>query len=532
MSLPILTTPEGKPAGDSVLLAVYAPFGLDETLSRFPDETTETVGAHPLLTALRQVALAGTHVVALVDRVDDDTWLVEIEAGSSVVTTTSRWKQDMSSPRNLAGFLTYAHQRHPRATLVLALEGHGAGYLPEIDRRQLTPRRVTDGGKFEWHFSDSDAAPVLPGGFPILPGGFPILPGGFPILPTNFMPMSTWGIGRALAQAREQGVPRPAVIHFNNCFNMSVEVLHTVAPHADYATGYCNYNFFTSGAAYPAVFEKLKAQGHATGGELAAWFAEQNHAQLLLKKRHPTVAGMVDLGRMEGIAAGVDKLSDAMLSALQTALPADRPKVVEMIRGAIEKAQQYDSEPGWELETPDQLTDLYSLAAALSEAAQAFPSISQAALELGKSLSGIKQYGDNDVPWLDDTDSIRWDFSAPTLAMNIFLPDPLRTGQWDWRSPYYVEVNPEKSLPPIQPGVIDFVKETNWVDFLIEYHREVPFRSLHTGLIPRLPVFNIRSEDRPRGGGDGNTCGTPRKPWPLGPIARLLALIARHGDRT
>jgi hypothetical protein len=529
MSLPTLTTPDGRPTGDSVLLAVYAPFGLDETLSSFPDEQTQSVAAHPLLTALKQVALAGTHVVALVDRVDDYTWLVEIEAGSSVVTATSRWKQDMSSPRNLAGFLTYAHQRHPKATLVLALEGHGAGYLPEIDRRQQTPSRVTDSGKFEWHFSDTDAAPVLPGGFPVLPGGFPVLPGGFPVLPTNYMPMSTWGIGRALTLAREQGVPRPAVIHFNNCFNMSVEVLHTVAPHADYATGYCNYNFFTSGAAYPAVFQQLKDRGHATARELAAWFAEQNHAQLLLKKHHPTVAGMVELARMEGIAAGVDRLSDAMLSALQTALPVDRPKVIDTIRNAIQKAQQYDSEPGWELETPDQLTDLYSLAAALSDGAQDYPAIQQASLELGKLLSGIKQYGDNDTPWLDQTDTIRWDFSAPTLAMNIFLPDPLRTGQWDWRSPYYVEVNPEKSPPPIQPGVIDFVKETNWVDFLIEYHKDVPFLSLHVGLIPRLPIFNIRAEDQ---GGDGG-CGTPRKPWPFGPIARrLLTLIARHGDRT
>lgn len=530
MSLPTLTTPDGKPLGDSVLLAVYAPFGTDETLSTFPDNKTLTVETHPLLSALKQVASSGVNVVAMVDRVDDFTWLVEIPAGTSEVKVISRWKQDMSSAHNLAGFLTHAQQLYPRATLVLAVEGHGAGYLPEIDRRQLTSVRVTDGGKFEWHFSNTDSAPVLPGGYPVLPGGYPVLPGGYPVLPVNHMPMSTWGIGKALALAAREMRARPAVIHFNNCFNMSVELLHTVAPYADYATGYANYNFFTSGAAYPAVFKRLQAQGKATAKELATWFAEENHAQLLLKKNHPTVAGVVDLSRMEGIAAGVDKLSDALLTSLQTATAAQRPAVINMIQASIEKAQQYDSEPGWELETPDQLTDLYSLAAMLASGAAGYPAIQTAAHELGKLLAGIKQYGDNDVPWLDDTGKIRWDFSAETLAMNIFLPDPLRTGQWDWRSPYYVEVNPEKSPPPIQPGVIDFVKETNWVDFLIEYHKDVPFRSLHVGAIPRLPVFN--ADYKPPRGDDGDTCGTPRKPWPLGMIARrLLEWVSRHGDR-
>ena len=85
MSLPILTTPEGKPLGDSVLLAVYAPFGSDDTLSQFPDNQTLTAATHPLVTALKQVALAGTHVVALVDRVDDFTWLVEIELDDRLV---------------------------------------------------------------------------------------------------------------------------------------------------------------------------------------------------------------------------------------------------------------------------------------------------------------------------------------------------------------------------------------------------------------------------------------------------------------
>ncbi len=523
---------------DGVVLAVFAPFGGDEVLSGYPDGQTTTVQQHPLVGALQGVAATGVHVVALIDRLEDKTWLVEIPAGApEAMSVASRWKHDMTSEHTLAGLLLQAHERCPRAALVLSIEGHGAGYLPDVDRRQLSWNRVTEGGRFEWHFSNKDCAPVDPDGSPILPGGYPGLPGGYPGLPVNRGYLSTYRLGQALEMARRAGAPRPAVIHFNNCFNMSIEVLDTVAPHADWATGYCNYNFFTSGASYPRVFQRLRDAGGATAGELAAWFAEENHAALLAKPRHPTVAGVVALSRMEGIREGVDRLSEAMRKALEGATPADRPQVVAMIQQAIFDAQQYDSEPGWDLEAPDQLTDLCSLATMLAQQATAYPAIRQAAAELAKLLAGIKAYGDNDVPWLDDTGRIRWDFRAESLAMNIFLPDPLRQGLWDWRSTYYVDVNPDSG---IQRGVIDFLTNTTWVDFLVEYHKDVPFKAFHLGAIPRLPGFNPQArpveppaDEGDRGGDGGRTCGTPRKPWPLGAIAlRLLDWIGRHGDRT
>jgi hypothetical protein len=534
MNFPQLIDSRVKTEG--VVLAVFAPFGGDEVLSSFPDGLTTSVQTHPLVDALKSVAAAGIHVVALLDRVEDNSWLIEIPAGQpAAMQLSSRWKHDMTSERTLAGLLAQAHERCPRAAVVLSIEGHGAGYLPDVNRSQLTWKKVTDGGKFEWHFGDRDCAPVHSDGSPVLPMGFPGLPMGFPGLPVNRAYMSTHQLGQALELAQKLGAPRPAVIHFNNCFNMSVEVLDTVAPYADYATGYCNYNFFTSGASYPKVFGRLRDAGGATAQQLATWFAEENHNALLSKPRHPTVAGVIALSRMEGIREGVDRLSDALLQALQGASLADRPAVVAMIRQAIFDAQQYDSEPGWDLETPDQLTDLCSLAATLSTHAVGYPPIQQAAAELAKLLSGIKAYGDNDVPWLDDTDKIRWDFRTEALAMNIFLPDPLLDGVWDWRSTYYVDVNPDTD---VQRGVIEFLTNTTWVDFLVEYHKDVPFKAFHVGSIPQLPAFNRESRpvEPPKddGGPDSNGghCGTPRKPWPLGAIGlRLLAWLGRHGDR-
>jgi hypothetical protein len=520
---------------DGVVLAVYAPFGADEVLSSFPDGQTTSVQTHPLLTALKAVAKAGTHVVALIDRVEDNSWLVDIPAlQPDAMHLVSRWKHDFSSERTLAGLVAFAHERFPAAAVVLAIEGHGAGYLPDVNRRLQTWSKVTEGGKFEWHFSDKDCAPVNGDGSPVLPGGFPGLPGGFPGLPANATYLSTWQLGQALKMARDLKAPKAAVIHFNNCFNMSVEVLHTVAPYANFATGYCNYNFFTSGASYPAVFQRLQQAGSATCQQVATWFAEENHKSLTARPRHPTVAGVVALSRMTGIADGVDRLSDALRDALQTS--PDRPKVVAMIRQAIRDAQQYDSETGWELETPDQLTDLCSLAVMLQKQAVGYPTIQSSAAALVKLLTGIKAYGDNDIPWLDETNKIRWDFRSTSLAMNIFLPDPLNDGVWDWRSTYYVDVNPDGN-PPLQRGVIDFLKDTTWVDFLVEYHKGVPFKSFHVGTIPRLPGFNPRAEAPPvpgkPPGSDDDYCGTPRRPWPLGAIARrLVEWLARHGDKT
>ncbi len=100
-------------------------------------------------------------------------------------------------------------------------------------------------------------------------------------------------------------MPRLAAIHFDNCFNMSVEVLHTVAPHADYATGYMNYNFFTAGAAYPKVFERLRAGRHR----------QRRAARPLVRRREPRRArgqGQPPHGRRRGaaVAHAADRRAD------------------------------------------------------------------------------------------------------------------------------------------------------------------------------------------------------------------------------
>jgi hypothetical protein len=498
---PILTTDDGRQT-TSVTLAVFAPFGTDETLSNFPNGASQDLAQHPLFENLLKVAEQDVHVLALIDRAGDDTLLVRIPAGQpDAVRVESRWKQDMSSPNTLAGLLHEAWLWQPDAAIVLAMEGHGAGYLPEIDRRKLSMLNITDNGKVVWRIGVTDespalpiGAPILPIGAPILPIGAPILPIGAPILPMNHMPISTYGLGKALRDAQAAGVPKLAAIHFNNCFNMSAELLHTIAPYADYAVGYPNYNFFTAGAAYPQVFAKLQSAGSAASQQLALWFAESNHAVLAAKGNHPTAGCAMHLAAMHDVTEKLDDLADALLSALRTAPNAGN--VRNEIKQAIIRAQQYDTEAGFALETPDELTDLCSFAHALIAAnVPANYNISVLAQALVDALLNVKVYGDDDRPWIDP--SVRWNFSAPALAMNIFLPDPLLRGLWDWRSPYYLDVNPDPAKPAVQPGIIDFLQVTDWVDFLIEYHKDTPFFGLLPAAIPAFPAFNAGFEPPP-----------------------------------
>jgi hypothetical protein len=491
MTLPRLQTDESctDPLRDSVLFAVYAPFGTDRLLSEFPGESHDVL-SHPLLKNLLKVAASGVHVMALVDRYQDDTFLVHIPAGRPLdLHVTSRWKQDMASPNNLSGFLAHAARLHPRSDVVLALEGHGAGFFPDLDRSQMTQRNLTDNGAFEWRLEADRTNPVKGDGSPVLPGGFPGLPGGFPGLPVDHMPMSTYGLGAALRNAVGGGAPKLAVIHFNNCFNMSLEVLHTVKPYAEWATGYINYNFFTAGAAYPPVFDRLKNQGSATAEELSVWFALANRDFLEAQKHHPTVGCAVELARMGDIAERLDELSGVLVTALQTATGSQRADVIDAIRSAIIRGQQLDISGDMQLETPDEMTDLHSLAHELQHDDFRASPIAAEAAKLENTLRGIKQYGSADQPWT--APSGFWDFSSDKLAMNILLPDPLRLGLWDWRAPYYMSLNPT----PVQPNIIDFLQATKrWVEFLIEYHKDVPFNGVLPAAVPQLPLFNRDSE--------------------------------------
>jgi hypothetical protein len=505
--------PRPRADGGGVLFAVYAPFGDDAVLSHYPGSTPRPVQDHPLVKNLLKVAAEGANVSALVDLVDDCTYLVEIPAlQPKRMVITSAWKQDMGAPCTLAGFLERAHGRFPCSTLLLALEGHGAGYLPSIDGAAITPASTNGGDGKQW-IVDAGGTRLREddGGIPVLPVGSPVPPLDSPELVPVRLPLSTWGLGEALRRARAAGVPAPRVIHFNNCFNLSLELMHTVAPHAGYATAYGNYNFFTAGQTYPAVFQALRDSGGMTVEALAKTFGHQNHAFLEAKKNHPTLGGCVRLSRLKSIATLVDGLAMELVKALNPADPAWTGRRSRM-RAAIGRAQQLDADGDYGLEVPDAMTDLGSLALALQDEF-AGSAIATAAGNLLLGLDGIWLYGDYERPWLDETKI--WDFRARCLGLNVFLPDPDLKGLWDWRSPYYLAGAVGTGKPPAIKRQIDFLLEragrrAPWVQFIVDYHRDIPFDGYRRAVRPQFPVFN--AEFKPKYPPPGRDAPEPKDP--------------------
>jgi hypothetical protein len=520
-SLPRLhpLSPKQADGTDSVVLAVYAPFGTDAVLSRYPNSQVGIpIQQQVLVKALQRVAREGVHVSALIDLLDDDSYLVEIPAlQPKAMRITSVWKQAMASPRALAGFLRRTHAVNPCSAIVLALEGHGAGYLPEIDAANLTPEKTTSNGDYEWTFS-KDAVQLNPApGSPALPVFSSVLPVFSSVLPAVDLPLSTSGLAAGLRLSQRQGVPKPAVIHFNNCFNMSAEHLHTVAPFADYATGYCNYNFFSSGTTYPDVFRRLRRAGIATREALAQWFADENARPLQAKGNHPTIGGVVRLGRMREIAQCIDALAGALVSALQPANPGDRPAALAKIQSAVVNAQKYDTVPGYALGLPDQVSDVGSLASELLKHDFGAVPVHAPATALNNALNGVKRYGDVGNPWMDIAQS--WNFSDASLAINIFLPDPDRKGIWDWRSPFYMAAKQPAGAPNREANPIDFLTSTRWIDFIDEYHRNATAFALLPALAPQFPIFNQRFDPK-KPGGAGQPGGPYNPDRPTGSTGR------------
>ncbi len=462
-------------------LVIYASFGSDDLLSQYPNGQTQNVSEHPMVESCREVATLGVNVCLLIDRKDDDTHLVTIAAHGDVV-VTPQLKCEMSSPRCLRGLLDVADRKFPNSTFVLTMEGHGAGYFPEIDRSKLTVASLTNlsGTAIEWRISPELIEPLRASdGQPALPMGEPMLPMGEPMLPASHAPISTWGVGaalRAYVAGRTSKRSNIAVIHFNNCFNMSTELLHTVASCAQYAASYPSYNFFTAGLSYAATIKRFLSSTTKDSATLARAFALENQKTLAAQPLpHPTVGCVVDLSRMPAIASALDALSGALIDAL--------PNARAGILAAIKAAQQYDTSGDFRLDVPDALSDLGSLAERLRTAALS-PQITLAATDLASVLKGVFVYGERAKPWV--ATQIEWPLDDPRLAMNIFLPDPTLEGLWDWRSPFYFATTPSQCIA--QPQVIELLQQNRWVAFLRKLHAQTPFRGLKAPRVLDLPV--------------------------------------------
>lgn len=471
-------------AHHAITLAVYAP--LDKEMSHYPTQRDQLpdINASNVVLGLFEVSKKNVHVTALIDRTENCSWEIDIPPGGPVQVKRLNKIDDMSNPKHLSNLVHRAMTVNASAQVVLCLEGHGAGYVPDVDADRLTEQAMaalSPDSVVRWQLPDE---PLTPDGRPILPMTHPVSDV-TPAKAADLGVLSTWGIGQALGSARalpDVEKRKIAVIHFNNCFNMAVEVLHTVEPHAHYAVGYMNYNFFSACESYPGVFEALRAMSNPRISDLAKLFAEHNRQVLAPSSagennENPTTGAVIALRRMPGIAAAIDAFAHELIAAL-------RGNIL-LIKGAIKDSQQYDTGGDgsdsagskWILEVPDQLTDIRHFAKLMSERAKSIPNLAAAAHTLYEALDGIKQYGEEGKPWVGG--GAHWSFKDAPLAMSIFCPDPSLTGLWDWRAPYYL-LGDEPTLQNVIPFFASNASNA-WVQFIIEYHRNVP-------LVKYLPI--------------------------------------------
>lgn len=481
-------------------LVVFAPFGTDPKLARYSGTDRPATGleSHALFRALTLVARNGVNVCAYIDLEPGDgrTWHVWAPAFSRTLNVRMAAKIVMESPYALSHLLDLARESYPGTRLVLALEGHGTGFMPHLNRDALTTDIATDGGKagrLRWRITGQTARLVREDSSssspPLLGMGCPVLPFGSPFAPRNHFPLSTAGLQLALNDNLRLSNQKLAAVHLNNCFNMSIEVLDSIQPYAEFATGYPNYNFFTGGLAYPAVFGRTGAT--PTSGEIARRFAERNGAAL--PAGHPTAGCTIDLARMPDVTRQFEGLARSLTAALRSSRP-DAPArkvTAEKIRRALAEVtvRHYDSVGDFRLDAQDELVDVRSFARACIRA-EVDGAVKTAAGKLDAALGTLQVYGESGRPTV--ASDATWNFEGKELTMNVLCPDPQLLGLWDWRSAFYLHDPSDSRQRKVQPQQIQFMKKTGWRDFIIAYHEHLAFErrdlTIRAPFIPDYPV--------------------------------------------
>ena len=105
--------------------------------------------------------------------------------------------------------------------------------------------------------------------------------------------------------------------------------------------------------------------------------------------------------------------------------------------------------PAIRLEAPDQLTDLASFAdALLAHDFRAHPGVLRSAKALKDALVGIKVYGSpEEQPWVGGGHEHHLGLQRRRAGDEHLPARPLLRGLWDWRSPYYLDINPDPNKP-------------------------------------------------------------------------------------
>lgn len=432
-------------ADEDMLLLVYGAF--DNDLSEY---------APDILNRLRLGTLINPNVraVALMDRLGEDNSAVFVVANGQIQRTNAvpdRWgvgEVDTADPDVLAWFLTYARATYPATRTFVSIIGHGVGPAPEIAPSAETTPTL--------------GAAALGSKVPPLPQGQDYTPGDV----TSLNYMSTAELGRALAQATNNGADPFDLIFFDQCFQGNLDVLYEIRNAADVFVASPNYAWLS--APYTRYVFQM-APAHTTQAIADSFLSIYENS---LDNTHPNAIFWISRQKIEALAAALDALALALNQATQNG---DAPRVLSAAQDSRHADTTQCGEQRYTLAPPDELIGFGRFAINLRAS---FPAgdpagVRAAAQDVIDILATVQRQSQIGNPYIAPDEF--WDYDD---ALTILAP--LRrdaASRLAWRASIYTQTAPITAVWAIDPSqvltiptALALAQDTHWDDFLAGWY--------------------------------------------------------------
>ncbi|MBC8076194.1 MAG: fibronectin type III domain-containing protein, partial [Chloroflexales bacterium] len=395
-------------------------------------------------------------VVMLSDRNGaDDTEVVTIAGGQVTPTEAvfARWgtrELDTADVDVLAWFLRYARESFPAEREIVSIIGHGIALVPEVAWAEIEVRRADVAA-----LASKQTIPPLPKGVEDTPGD--VTDRGF---------LSTVGLGRALAQATDNGAKPFDLLFLDQCFQGNLDTLYELRGAADNFIASPNYAWLA--APYDQYLPLLApaASAEQIGINIITRY-ERN-----LNDHHPNAIFGVRRADLDSIATATSNLGSALHQAVRGGDHAP-------IANAVVAAQYVDTtqcgRQNLTLGPPDELIGLGSLATNLR---REFPAgdrygVRVAAQNVLDALNSVYKRSRTGVPYIAPGEFWNYDDSITVLAP---LPRNSPRGV-AWRTSIYTETvplaatwTPSPTLAISVTASFAYVRDGSWDEFLAEWH--------------------------------------------------------------
>jgi hypothetical protein len=424
-------------ADETILLIVYAAF--DNDLSEYGIDIVDRLRTG---TAVNP----NVRAVVLVDRRGEENSDIVIVENGQVQRTSAvedRWgvaEVDTADPDVLAWFLTYARSTYPATRTFVSIIGHGVGPAPEIEIEQPSTRAK---------------APPLPQGQEYTPGDV-----------TSLTYMSTVELGRALAQATDNGANPFDLIFFDQCFQGNLDTLYEIRQAAQIFIASPNYAWLS--APY-ARYVSMMAPAASTESIASAML---NIYQISLDNTHPNAIFWVSRSLIEDLASALDDLALALGKALNGGRSGQ-------ILNAAQDARHADTtqcgDHRYVLAPPDELIGLGRFALNLRAA---FPSGDPAGVHAAADavivyMAGVQRAYRIGHPYIAPDEF--WDYDdALTILAPLRRDAPSAVA---WRASLYTQTAPMTATWSVDtsqiltiPTSLALTRDGLWDDFLAAWY--------------------------------------------------------------